>query len=481
MAPMRWIRQALPEWKELNVEAVDVTCERAIIQVSALSLPRCPVCLGSEVSYHSGYTRTLKDLPWQGRRVEVHFRVRRFRCRDAECSRKIFAERISGLARPRARETLRLDDIVGQVGYALGGLPGSRLLASLGITASRETVLRRLKRPAIAHSKPIMRVIGVDDWAWRKRQRYGTILMDLEQNAVVDLLPDRSTESFTGWLERHPGVEIITRDRCGLYAAAGNRAAPDAVQIADRFHLLQNLSDALEHDIQRLQIEARRSGFVPTAPESESLKRLTLIEARRQRCRQARYERYQTVLDLTAKGYTQLAIAAQIGIDPETISRWTKAPGFPERRSPKDLPGSANVEWQHYSSSRMAALLSRPTKNLSREQASTLGAFLHFCPRAGVLRSFSARFRSMLRWRSSRRLIAWIDKAASSGFLSLAQFAKTMRRDLRAVQLAITTQWSNGPVEGHVNRLKIIKRQMYGRASFQLLKARVLPWSPSHA
>jgi transposase len=208
----------------------------------------------------------------------------------------------------------------------------------------------------------------------------------------------------------------------------------------------------LEHDIQRLQIEARSSGFVPAAPESERPKQLTLIEARRQRCRQARYDRYQTVLDLTAKGYTQLAIAAQIGIDPETISRWTKAPGFPERRSRKDLPGRADVERQHYSSSRMAALLSRPTKNLSREQASTLDAFLRFCPRAAALRSFVARFRSMLRWRSSRRLSSWIDKAASSGFVSLAQFAKTMRRDIGAVQLAITTQWSNGPVEGHVNR-----------------------------
>ncbi len=248
MEPMRWVRQALPEWKELKVEAVDVTYERAIIQVSALSPPRCPACLGSEVSYHSGYTRSLKDLPWQGRRVEVHFQVRRFRCRAAECSRKIFAERISGLARPRARETLRLGNIVGQVGYALGGLPGSRLLASLGIRASREMVLRQIKVRAAARSQPDARVIGVDDWAWRKRQRYGTILVDLEQNAVVDLLPDRSTESFTGWLERHPGVEIITRDRCGLYAAAGSRAAPDAEQIADRFHLLQNLSDALEHD-----------------------------------------------------------------------------------------------------------------------------------------------------------------------------------------------------------------------------------------
>jgi hypothetical protein len=205
------------------------------------------------------------------------------------------------------------------VAAAVGGLPGSRLLASLGIRASREMVLRRIKVRAAARSQPNARVIGVDDWAWRKRQRYGTILMDLEQNAVIDLLPDRSTASFTGWLERHPGVEIITRDRCGLYAAGARRAALNAVQVADRFHLLQNLSDAVDHDIQRLQIEARGLTSEPTASNCEQPRRLTLIEARRQRCRQARYERYRTVLDMTAKGHTQLAIAAQIGIDPETI------------------------------------------------------------------------------------------------------------------------------------------------------------------
>ena len=254
--------------------------------------------------------------------------------------------------------------------------------------------------------EPKVRVIGVEDWAWRKRQRYGTILMDFEQDAVIDLLPDRSTESFTGWLERHPGVEIITRDRCGLYAAGGRRAAPNAVQVADRFHRLQNLSDALEHDIQRPQIEARRLISEVTATANKQPKRPTLIEARRQRCRQARYERYQTVLGLTAKGYTQLAIAAQIGIDPETISRWTKANGFPERRTKKDMASTATVERAHYSSSRVAALLSTPTRSLSREQANTLGAFLRFCPWARILRSFVARFRSMLRWRSSRRLNA---------------------------------------------------------------------------
>ena len=165
--------------------------------------------------------RTLRDLPWQGRRVEVRLLTRRFRCRNSECNRKVFAEQISGLAGAKARTTVRLGEIVGQVGYALGGLPGSRLLASSGIRASREMVLRRIKVRAAARSQPNARVVDVDDWAWRKRQRYGRILMDLEQNAVIDLLPDRSAASFTGWLERHPGVEIITRDRCCGRSSSG--------------------------------------------------------------------------------------------------------------------------------------------------------------------------------------------------------------------------------------------------------------------
>jgi transposase len=147
---------------------------------------------------------------------------------------------------------MRLCEIVGLVGYALGGLPGERLLNRLGIKSSDDTVLRRVKGRRRGAIQPAVRVLSVDDWAWRKKQRYGTILMDLERSQVIDLLAERSAESFARWLASHPEVEVITRDRSSLYADGGRRGASSAVQITDRYHLVSNLSEAVQHDIQQL-------------------------------------------------------------------------------------------------------------------------------------------------------------------------------------------------------------------------------------
>ncbi len=238
------------------MEAVEQTTDGIVFRARAKHLPRCPACFESRVSYHSRYVRRMRDLPWQGRRVEIHLQTRRFRCRNEQCAQKIFAERHPTVVAPKTRETARLCEIVGIVGYALGGLPGERLLHSLGISVSDDTVLRRVKARRRAARQPNARVLSVDDWAWRKRQRYGTMLLDLEQLQAIGLLPVRSAESFAQWLALHPEVKVITRDRSSLYADGGRQGAPSAVQITDRYHLVSNLSEAVERDIQQLQIDA---------------------------------------------------------------------------------------------------------------------------------------------------------------------------------------------------------------------------------
>ena len=488
------VRSSLPPSEQLILEAVEETTHGVVLRVRAKHLPRCPVCLKSRVSYHSRYARRVRDLPWQGRQVEIHLQTRRFRCRNKECARKIFAESLPAVAARKARETTRLCEIVGLVGYALGGLPGERLLNRLGIESSDDTVLRRIKARRRGAIQPAVRVLSVDDWAWRKKQRYGTMLMDLERSQVIDLLPERSADSFARWLGLHPEVEVIARDRSSLYADGGRQGASSAVQITDRYHLVSNLSEAVEHDVQQLLIDARKQLAQREAQGPGATNKLTLIETRRQRCRQARYQRYTKVHELQREGHTQLQIAEQVGIGAETVSRWLNAPEFPERRIRSDRRRDQALFLQsrerglqpsltrtHYSAGRVSALLNMPSRTLSTAQKRHLDAFMCFCPEAHKLRRVVLQFRAMLRWRSAKKLNTWRVSAAASGFRFTARFARTLRRDLEAVKLSMTTPWSNGPIEGHINRLKAIKRQMYGRAGFELLKARVLPWEASNA
>jgi transposase len=486
--PIDVVRNSLPLPDLLELEGMEDTEQGILLRVRSKKTPQCSACSGSDVSCHSTYLRHLRDLSWQGRRGRIQVKTRRFRCLNPQCPRQIFAERLPGVAARRARETHRFAQMLVQVGYFLGGRPASRLLERLGLKASRDTILRRVKERPASESEAKVRVLGVDDWAWRRHLKYGTMLMDLEQRCVVDLLPVRSAASFADWLRQHPGVEIIARDRCGLYAEGGHEGAPSAVQVTDRYHLMSNLSEAVEQTLQQLEIEARAALAQESTPKPSE--KLTLVEARYQRCRQSRYERYRAVIELTRQGCTQLQIAARVGVGPGTVARWQSADGFPERRIRSDRrrdhirflrdrarglhPALART---HFSSGRVTALLLTPPRQLSANQLSYRDSFLRFCPIAHKVRKLALRFRAMLRWRRSVRLGPWIETAVSSKFHLIAQFARTLRRDLSAVELAITAPWSNGPLEGHINRLKMIKRQMYGRAGFALLKARVLPLS----
>ena len=482
------VRSSLPNPDLLELEGIDQTEKGIVLRVQSKETPRCPACSSSEVTYHSTYVRHLRDLPWQGRPVQIQLKARRFRCRNRQCKRKILAESPLGVVTRKARATNRFAQSLRMIGYVLGGRPASRLLERLGMKASRDTILRRVQKPSAPETETKVRVLGVDDWAWRKHQKYGTMLMDLEQRHVIDLLPVRSATSFADWLRQHPGVQIIARDRCGLYAEGGRKGAPSAVQVTDRYHLMTNLSEAVEHTLQELQIEARAALAQEASPKS--CKRLTLVEARYHRCRQARYERYRAVMELGQQGYTQLQIAEKVSVGAETVARWLHAPGFPERcirsdrrRDPARVLQDEERGLQpaltrtHFSSARVTALLLTPPRELSVTQLRYRDSFLRFCPTAYNVRRLALQFRAMLRWRRSVRLSEWIEKAVGSKFPFLAQFGRTLRRDLRAVELAMTAPWSNGPLEGHINRLKMIKRQMYGRAGFALLKARVLPLS----
>lgn len=244
-----------------------------------------------------------------------------------------------GVARVFARQTTRLAEIIGLVGYIAGGLPGARLLDRLSVKISDDTIRRRLtgNRSESQEEEPI-RSLGVDDWAWRKQQSYGTILVDLERRRVADLLPDRSAESLASWLARHPTVQLITRDRCGLYAQGALQGTPLAVQVADRFHLVLNLSAAIERVLEQRSNQLVLPPTTAGRATSSSTVRVasapkpTAQQIAQQERRQRRLERYEQILELYAKGYSKKAISRELDLAYKTVGRWLRAGQFPERK-----------------------------------------------------------------------------------------------------------------------------------------------------
>jgi len=279
--------------------------------------------------------------------VELWATIGRFRCRNSSCPRKIFCERLPGIARAFGRQTERTSEIVRLIGYVAGGLPGQRLLSRLSIATSDDTVLRRVReQPTEASAVPIHN-LGVDDWAWRKGQDYGTILVNLDLHRVVDLLPDRAAESFSAWLKQHPEIVTISRDRCGLYAEGATLGAPQSQQVADRFHLLVNLSATME----RVLEERSRQLILPPIeqPPAEPLRadvadiseepppsvprRATQSQLRRQR----RLERYQQVMALFNSGQSQAAISRALGMAGRPFGAGYGAESFPSGSRPTVL------------------------------------------------------------------------------------------------------------------------------------------------
>jgi transposase len=343
----------LPSLDDFDVK--DVTVDQEIINLRIglrTTGATCPCCGRSSDRVHSQYGRTIADLPCAGRSVRLRVTVRRFFCDNGMCERRTFAERVPSLAAQYARRTIRLAARQRQASLALGGEAGARLLRQLGMPTSGDTLLRLL-RDNPREAAPPPHILGIDDWAWCRGQRYGTILVDLERHIPVDLLPDRSADSLAAWLRDHPGIEIISRDRSLEYAKGIAQGAPNAVEVADRWHLLQNLKDAL------IRILEQHTGCLYAAasqPESDRL--LASIRARdtpqemaapplsvptkaaqrRQATRDRRLARYQAVMDLHQQGVKIRSIAHQLRMGRATVRRYTKAGGFPEMGTRKRGP-----------------------------------------------------------------------------------------------------------------------------------------------
>jgi transposase len=529
----------LPNPDILILDRIDQEVDRFLLRVHVEQRPACPVCGKVSRSRHSRYRRCLQDFPWQGVSVQLWATVGRFRCQNASCPRKIFCERLPRIARAYGRQTERTAEIVRLVGYVAGGLPGQRLLQRLSIATSDDTVLRRIRqKPDQEPSVLPIRNLGVDDWAWRKRQDYGTILVDLDLHRVVDLLPDRAAESFSEWLKQHPEIVTVSRDRCGIYAEGAALGAPQSQQIADRFHLVLNLSATMERVLEERSRQLILPPLEDPAIESQpptggdagvDTPRPTARPTQSELKRQRRLERYEQVMALFQSGQSQAAISRALGIERKTIRRWLRRGEFPERKPPHRRPPKVSefgayleqrwnegchnasrlyheIREKGYSGKRAmvarfvagwrktgktarpnaperispkhaAILVTRSADQMRDEQQRLFDRIAGQCPDVVVLRQIALSFRAALTAEDSTHLRRWIEGAKRSEFGHVVRFAYGLQKDISAVSAAVDTSWSTGQVEGQINRLKMIKRQMYGRAGFELLRARVLPYS----
>ena len=273
----------------------------------------CPSCGSRSFQVHSRYWRTIADLPWEGIPVRILLKARKFFCVDERCSRRIFTEQLSGTVARYARRSCRSRDALNWLSLALGGRAGTRLARKLGLLASRATLLRELRRRTHPATSSSLRVLGIDEWGWKKGHRYGTILCDLEAARVVDLLPSRDAETVATWLRQHPTVQVVSRDRAGAFADAIAKGAPSSVQVADRWHLLNNLLETLLQSLER-----HRSTVMHVRDSLEAAPKTQLLGShdaedsptkalqRKQQNRERRLELYQCMRDLPTVGGVKL-------------------------------------------------------------------------------------------------------------------------------------------------------------------------------
>ncbi len=544
----------IPDLSDLVIEQVRMTTEVTITVRAASPTAPCPCCGTISKRIQSRYTRTVRDLPASGRPVHLVIHVRRFFCQERTCMRKIFAERFPSLTLPRVKFTLRLQEALREMGFELGGEAGARLGKKLSYPGSPDTILRLVKRAELpVASSP--RVVGLDDWSWKRRLRYGTLICDLESRKPLDVLADRSVETVSAWFGKHPSVEIVSRDRSSEYAAAIKKGAPQAIEVADRWHLGKNLAASIETLLARCRAEIRHALQGETMSEQKRTEREPRLEeekrpARSRREEQARLarraqklDRYEQVLELRDQGLTAADIGSRIGIAGRTVQRWLAHGSFPEARRRRRRPSLIDpyeryvLQWwqagnrtglqlyreltaqgykgsskamyrylerlrtpqrhalgslsssklqrrkrvlvspaplENFSAQRATWLFVCQPEKLDQTQQNELALIRQASPSAEAAYRLAQAFMQMIRERSGHQLDAWLCSAEASRLPEFKSFAKGIQQDKAAVLAGLTLPWSQGPLEGHVNRLKLLKRSMYGRAKLPLLRARVL-------
>jgi transposase len=432
------------------------------------------------------------------------------------CRRRIFTERFDEtMLAERSRRTNRLDCVVHHLGLALGGRPAASFAQRLMLPVSNDTVLRVVRRRARPRTEPL-NVVGVDDWAFRRNHRYGTIVCDLERRRVVTLLPDREVATVQAWLADHPAIKIVSRDRGGGYGEAACKALPTAIQVADRWHLMENASAAFLTAVrksmrliratigattinpelltcaERLQYEGylRReeisAAILALGKGSAAIKQIIRLTGHSRqlvrhvlrgvhgdvfRTRQSSLDAYLARLDVhwahgcrnSAELWRQLK-SEGFGGSLRVVGEWATRRRRAEKASDQQLqkvPAARTI----------ARFMTTARDHLSKADTVTIAAIEAGVPTLVDARKLIDRFQAMIRKRLTADLDPWLVAASES---LVASFASSVSNDRASVHAAIVQPWSKGQTEGQINKLKLVKRQMYGRAKIDLLQARLI-------
>lgn len=499
------------------VDAVRVVADKVqILLRSRRPWGTCPSCGGRSRRVQSRYRRRPADLPLGGRRVELSILTRRFWCDGVLCGRRIFCERFDDSVLARySRRTQRLETIVHHLGLALGGRPAASFADRLMIPVSKDTLLRVVRRRVTDHDDTLT-VIGIDDFAFRRGQTYGTIVCDLERRRPVVLLPDRALNTSRAWLAEHPTISVVARDRGGGYGEAIARGLPNADQVADRWHLMENSSRAFLDAVGKSMRQIRQA----VGSNIVDPKLLTYAERLQYEGYLRRQETNEAIKELSKKGTSIRQIVRQTGHSRKVVrdvlrgqrfdvfrtrpssldswlpwlnSRWDEgvrnALALWREMQAQGFPGQSGVVSQWAQRRRLAEkanqsglartpsarviarLLTTARDDLAKSEAILVAAIEVNVPELVLARSAIGDFQSMIRSKTATKLEEWMRAAKLS---LVGSFANGVERDLAAVRNAIISPWSNGQTEGQITRLKLVKRQMYGRAKLDLLQARLI-------
>ena len=574
-----------PNGLELNDYEMDLEHQHLALSVSSTqTMAPCPLCGSVAHRVHSRYQRTLADLPCLHFSLSLLVQVCKFFCPNSECRRRIFTERIPEVAAPWARKTLRQVQQLQEIGLALGGAAGSRLGKCLGYFSCGSTLLNHLECLPLPEFE-VPKVLGVDDFAFRKGRQYGTILVNLETHKPIALLPDRKADTLADWIREHPGIEVFSRDRSKTYKSAIDKAAPDAIQVADRFHLVQNLSDVLEialgsyraelkaatqaqHPQPSAELKATTQAQCPQ-PNAEpdcaetvaAIPQPTATEAAQEVTRQKHQLRVQQQREIKAlleQEWPTVAIAEKVGVSVRTVRRYGTRPDFPDTpprrvtfgrslldpykqevvsrwnsgitnsnemmvvlkqkgykgsqrtlqrymrglrkaqgissprgrvpksipkaqgmtssrgQVPKSIPKVVDPQSPPFTPRQAAYLIVHREENQEAEDKELLGHLVKQHPDLTTLVDLAHTFLELLRRRQADAFDSWLMEALTCPIKPLKKFAASLMDDYAEVKASMMMEVSNGPVEGLNNKLKMLKRQMYGRAGLELLTKRFI-------